>query len=38
MEEINYEEITIQDCIDNFELKGTRTVIGNGKVIGFEEV
>lgn len=34
--EMNLEVITIQDCIDMFELKDQSTIINDGKVIGFK--
>jgi hypothetical protein len=34
---MNYENITIQDCLDNFELKGKTATIENGQVISFEK-
>lgn len=32
---MNYNEITIEDCIEMFEKKGMTTVINDGEVIGF---
>ena len=37
MENLNYEVVTVGDCIDNFNMKGKVAVINDGKVIGFEE-
>ena len=37
MENLNYEVVTVGDCLDNFEKKGKSAVINDGKVIGFEE-
>lgn len=33
---MNYETITIQDCIDNYEKRNKATVINDGQVVGFE--
>jgi hypothetical protein len=33
---INYDTITIQDCLDMYNLKGNITIINDGKVVGFE--
>ena len=35
---MNMEEITLEDCMDNFEKKNKVTIINDGKVVGFEEV
>ena len=35
---MNMEEITPDDCLDNFEKKNKATIINDGKVVGFEEV
>lgn len=32
---MNYDEITIEDCIEMFEKKGMTTVINDGKVVEF---
>ena len=32
---MSLENVTIQDCLDNFELKGRTTIIENGQVVGF---
>lgn len=32
---MNYETITIQDCLDNFEKKGKTVVLDNGQVTDF---
>lgn len=34
--EINYDEVTLYDCQRLFDLKGIRTVINDGHVVGFE--
>jgi hypothetical protein len=34
---INYEEVTLQDCLDAFEMKGMTTTISDGKVISIGE-
>ena len=34
--DINYETITVQDCIEMLEMKNQTTVINDGNVIGFE--
>lgn len=34
--EINYETITVQDCIEMLEMKNQTTVINDGNVVGFE--
>lgn len=33
---MNYEVITIEDCIDNYEKCNKPVVISNGQVVGFE--
>lgn len=33
MSEINFNEVTLEDCIEGFELRGMITVIENGKVV-----
>lgn len=33
---INYDNITIQDCLDMYDLKRNITIINDGKVVGFE--
>ena len=35
MIQVNEREITIQDCIDMFEMKNMYTVIDGGKIVGF---
>jgi hypothetical protein len=35
---MNMEEITLDDCLDNFEKKNKTTIINDVKVAGFEEV
>lgn len=35
MESITYEQITIQDCLELFEMKETTVIIENGNVTGF---
>lgn len=32
---MSYENITIQDCLDNFNYKGKTVLLENGQVIGF---
>lgn len=32
---MSLENITIQDCLDNYEMKGKVTIIENGQVVGF---
>lgn len=34
---MNYETVTIQDCIDNWEKRGKTVIIENGQVVGFEK-
>lgn len=34
---MNYERVTIQDCLDLFSMKGKRTILNDGEVKGFEE-
>lgn len=34
---MNYDAITIQDCIEMLEFKGYFTIVNDGKVIGFEK-
>lgn len=33
---MNYEAVTIQDCIDNYEKRSKSAVIKAGQVVGFE--
>lgn len=33
---MNLDEVTIQDCIDMYHMKGQIAIIENGKVIGFQ--
>nr|DAI20881.1 MAG TPA: hypothetical protein [Bacteriophage sp.] len=35
---MNMETITLQDCIENYEMKGQASVINDGQVLGFEQV
>lgn len=35
--EINYETITVQDCIEMLEMKNERAVINDGMVVAFEK-
>lgn len=30
--------ITVQDCIENYEMKGQAAIINDGQVLGFEQV
>lgn len=32
---INYDEVTIEDCLEQFEYKNRTVVINDGKVMGF---
>lgn len=32
---MNYETVTIQDCVEMYELKGQAVIISGGEVIGF---
>ena len=32
------EIVTIEDCLENYELKGKAVLLNNGEVVGFEEV
>lgn len=34
---MNLEKVTVQDCIDMYDLKNQETIINDGKVIGFTE-
>lgn len=34
---MNLETVTLQDCIENYNFKGQRTIIRNGKLIGFQQ-
>lgn len=34
---MNYEAITIDDCLDMYQKKGQVTVIENGQVIGYKK-
>lgn len=33
---MNYEAITIEDCLDNYEKRGKSAVINAGQVVGFD--
>ncbi len=33
---MNYEVITIEDCLENYVMKGKAVIIGNGQVVGFD--
>lgn len=33
---MNYEIVTIQDCIEAYELRGWGVILENGQVVGFE--
>lgn len=33
--EMNLESVTVEDCIQMYEMKRQRTVISDGKVVGF---
>lgn len=33
---MNLENVTIQDCLDMYNMKGNITIINDGKVVGFE--
>lgn len=35
---MNMETITLQDCIENYEMKGKEAIINDGQVLGFEQV
>lgn len=35
---INYNVITKEDCIDNYEKRNKTTIINDGKIIGFEDI
>lgn len=37
IDSVNMEQVTTGDCIDQYEYKHMRTIINDGKVIGFEE-
>lgn len=37
MEIINWREVTIADCEDQYNLKNKTTIINDGKVAGFSE-
>lgn len=34
---MNLEVITVQDCVDMYDLKDQSTIINDGKIIGFKE-
>ena len=34
---MNLEAVTLQDCLDLYKMKGRRTIISDGKIIGFTE-
>lgn len=33
---MNYETITVEDCIDNYEKRSKSAIINAGQVVGFE--
>lgn len=33
---MNYEAVTVQDCIENYEKRNKSTVINDGQVVGFD--
>lgn len=33
---MNYKVITIEDCLENYEMKGKAIIIENGQVVGIE--
>lgn len=33
---MNYEAVTVQDCINNYEKRNKSTVINDGQVVGFD--
>lgn len=33
---MNYEAITIEDCIENYEMRGKSAIINDGQVVEFE--
>lgn len=35
--QVNYENVTIQDCLDNYEKKERVTIIENGQVVDFRK-
>lgn len=37
MNRLNYDAVSVQDCIDMYEKKDKTTIINNGKVVGFDE-
>lgn len=34
---MNLQTATVQDCIDNYNSKGQRAILNDGKLIGFEQ-
>lgn len=34
---MNHEQITVEDCLDLYIMKGTRVILEDGQVTGFEE-
>lgn len=34
---VNYDIITIEDCIEAYELRGWRVLLESGQVVGFEK-
>jgi len=34
---MNYDHFTIEDCLDLYISEGTRVILGNGQITGFEE-
>lgn len=34
---MNYDAVTLEDCLRLYEFRGSRTVIEDGRVTGFEE-
>lgn len=35
MEEVNFETVTVEDCLDMFRMRSMQVVINDGKVKGF---
>ena len=35
VKKINLEVVTVQDCIDNYKIKGQAVILNDGSVVGF---
>ena len=34
---MRYETVTVQECLNMYHIKGKRTILHNGKVLGFQK-